>query len=105
LIDVDPPRHVQPHNILLQFLMSWGGPATALALTMMAIVTLKAHIIATQHRIVLPFLMMLDCLLVMSLLDGMTHFAQHLMLIMIGYGAIFGYQRAVSKGDPQTQVA
>jgi exopolysaccharide production protein ExoQ len=105
MIDVEPPRHVQPHNILLQFLMSWGGPATALALTMMAIVTLKAHIIATQHRIVLPFLMMLDCLLVMSLLDGMTHFAQHLMLIMIGYGAIFGYQRAVSKGDPQMRVA
>lgn len=105
MLDAETTRHVQPHNIVLQFLISWGGPATMLALAIMAIVTLKAHIIAAQHRIVLPFLMMLDCLLVMSLLDGMTHFAQHLMLIMIGYGAIFGYQRAIEKGDPQTQVA
>lgn len=105
MIDPELAHHVQPHNIILQFLISWGGPATMLALAIIAIVTLKAHIITAQHRVVLPFLMMLDCLLIMSLFDGMTHFAQHLMLIMIGYGAIFGYQRAVEKGDPQPQVA
>lgn len=89
--------HVQPHNIVLQFLISWGGPATICALSIMAILTLKAHLIAWKHRIVLPFLMMLDCLLVMSLVDGIAHFAQHLMLIMIGYGAIFGYKQAALK--------
>ncbi len=103
MVDAEPMRHVQPHNIVLQFLLSWGAIATGLALVIMAIVTLKAHVIARQHRIVLPFLMMLDCLLVMSLFDGMTHFAQQLMLIMIGYGAIFGYQQAVVKDGPRLQ--
>jgi exopolysaccharide production protein ExoQ len=105
ILDAAQPMHVQPHNIFLQFLISWGGPATLLALSMMAIVTVKAHLIAWKHRMVLPFLMMLDCLLLMSLLDGTTHFAQPVMLIMISYGAIFGYSHAAERGDPQPQVA
>lgn len=95
------PTHVQPHNILLQFLITWGLFATIFALALLAWATLKAHLVALRYRIVLPFLMMLDCLLVMSLFDGMTHFAQQLMLIMIGFGAIFGYERGVMQ-NPKT---
>lgn len=85
--------HVQPHNVVLQFLLTWGLPATAVSLGLLAYATWKAHITAIAHRDVLPFLAMLDCLLVMSLFDGMLHFAQPLMLIMISFGVIFGATR------------
>lgn len=85
--------HVQPHNIILQFLISWGVFATVAALLAIAYATWCAHRIAMQNRVVLPFLAMLDCLLVMSFFDGMAHFAQHLMLIMVAYGAIFSVDR------------
>ena len=81
--------HVQPHNILLQFLLSWGLPATLAALATLAFATWRVHVIAFTHRTILPFLAMLDCLLVMSLFDGTFHFAQPLMLIMVSFGVIF----------------
>lgn len=81
--------HVQPHNIILQFLLSWGLPATLLALAILAYATWKAHCVCFRQRQALPCLAMLDCLLVMSLFDGMAHFAQPLMLMMICFGVIF----------------
>jgi exopolysaccharide production protein ExoQ len=90
-------RHVQPHNIVLQFLTSWGIFATIFALALLAIATWKAHKIGQHDRQVMPFLLMLDCLLVMSLFDGMTHFAQHLMLIMICFGVVFSCGQSARK--------
>lgn len=82
-------RHVQPHNILLQFLLTWGVLATFAALSVLTYLTVKAHRVALKHRHILAFLAMLDCLLIMSFFDGIVHFAQTLMLIMISFGAIF----------------
>ncbi|MCO4090777.1 MAG: O-antigen ligase family protein [Sphingorhabdus sp.] len=82
--------HVQPHNIILQFLLSWGLLATVASVAMLPYATWRAHLAALRHRNVLPFLAMLDCLLVMSMFDGMAHFAQPLMLMMICFGVIFG---------------
>ena len=96
--------HVQPHNILLQFLISWGILATIPALLLLGIATWRVHRIVHDNRTVLPFLLMLDCLLVMSLFDGMTHFAQHLMLIMICYGVILGNAKVISPGVPTPSV-
>lgn len=81
--------HVQPHNIILQFLTSWGLPATMAAVAMLSYATWKAHVVALKCRNILPFLSMLDSLLVMSFFDGTLHFAQPLMLIMMAFGAIF----------------
>lgn len=85
--------HVQPHNIILQFLISWGAPATVGALALLTFATWKAHVVGLNHRNILPFLAMLDCLLIMSLFDGMFHFAQPLMLIMISFGVIFSARK------------
>lgn len=85
--------HVQPHNIMLQFLLSWGLPATVVAIALLGYTTWKAHLIAWEHRAILPFLAMLDCLLAMSFFDGMFHFAQPLMLIMISFGVIFSINK------------
>jgi exopolysaccharide production protein ExoQ len=89
IFPVEEARHVQPHNIILQFLITWGLPATIAALVVLTYTTWKAHLVGFKHRIVLPFLAMLDCLLVMALFDGMAHFAQPLMLMMISFGVIF----------------
>lgn len=89
--------HVQPHNIVLQFLLTWGLPATVAALALLAYATWRAHLAALEHRDVLPFVAMLDCLLAMSFFDGMFHFAQPLMLIMISFGVIFGATKLQDK--------
>lgn len=89
IVPDDAQKHVQPHNFLIQFLLSWGLPATVAALYMLAYVTWKSHVITMQHRIVIPFLAMFDSLLVMSFFDGTFHFAQTLILIMISLGVLF----------------
>mgnify|MGYP006187334889 CR=1 FL=1 len=89
--------HVQPHNIVMQFLLTWGLPATVAALALLAYATWRAHLAALEHRDVLPFVAMLDCLLVMSFFDGMLHFAQPLMLIMISFGVVFGATKIPAK--------
>lgn len=89
--------HVQPHNVVMQFLLTWGLPATGAALALLAYATWKAHLAALEHRDALPFLAMLNCLLVMSFFDGMLHFAQPLMLVMISFGIVFGATKTTRK--------
>jgi exopolysaccharide production protein ExoQ len=100
MLEPPQPVHVQPHNIILQFLISWGIFATVAALLTLGFVTWKAHVIVYAERNGLPFLAMLDCLLAMSLVDGMTHFAQHFMLIMLCFGIIFSLTKTDEKDDP-----
>jgi exopolysaccharide production protein ExoQ len=88
--------HVQPHNIFLQFLISWGLFATIVAFVLLTYAFVKAHIVVLHHRIGLPFLAMLDCLLAMSLVDGMLHFAQHFMLVMLCFGIIFSLTKSLA---------
>ena len=98
---LEPPQavHVQPHNIILQFLISWGIFATVAALLTLGFATWKAHLIVFAERKGLPFLAMLDCLLAMSFVDGTLHFAQHFMLIMICFGVIFSLTRTDVRHD------
>lgn len=86
-------RHVQPHNLILQFLLTWGIVAALLAFVLLCMAIVQAHQIAHSNRVILPFLLMLDCLLVISLFDGTMHFAQHMMLIMLCFGIIFSAQK------------
>lgn len=81
--------HVQPHNVVLQLLINWGLPAAISGLALLAIVTIKAHMVAARARHVLPVLAMLDALLTMSLFDGIFHFAGETMLVMICFAIIF----------------
>ena len=89
ILPVGEQVHVQPHNIIVQFLLSWGFSAALAALILLAYATFHAHRVGLKHRNILPFLAMLDSLLVMSFFDGTVHFAQPLMLIMISFGVIF----------------
>jgi exopolysaccharide production protein ExoQ len=93
--DVFP--HIQPHNSVLEFLLSWGLVGALPAFGLVAMATIRAHRIALRVPQAVPFVAMLDCMLVMSLLDGMAHFAQHMMLIMISYAAIFAAEVKASR--------
>ncbi|RYY24502.1 MAG: O-antigen ligase family protein [Sphingomonadales bacterium] len=81
LVPLDGFYHVQPHNAVVQFLLNWGLIPTIPALALLGGAVWHAHRIARRQRQILPMILMLDCLLAMSLLDGMLHFAQFIMLI------------------------
>lgn len=82
LVNLHGATFVQPHNAVVQFLMNWGLVATIPALALLGGATWHAHRAARRHRDLLPPLLMLDCLLAMSLLEGMLHFPQFVMLIL-----------------------
>ena len=90
-----PIKHVQPHNVVLQFLMNWGVIASAAAFALLAVATRRAHNITLAQPHLTPFLMMLYCLLAMSMFDGIFFFARDTMLIMLSYGIIFAADRQV----------
>jgi exopolysaccharide production protein ExoQ len=85
--------HTQPHNVLLQFLISWGlvGAAGGLWLLGRAIVAAQGAALGRPH--LHPFLAMLYTLLLMSLLEGMLHYPRFIMLIMILFAVILGDRR------------
>lgn len=97
--------HVQPHNVILQFLLTWGLPATMAAVAMLLFAIWKAHIVGFKCRNVLPFLAMLDSLWVMSFFDGTFHFAQLVMLIMIAFGVIFSAEKMTDARQSEQNVA
>ncbi len=86
IVSKETGRHVQPHNVVLQFLMSWGVVAALSALALLAWAAKSAHLRTLSNRPALPLMLMLYCLLAMSFFDGMLHFAQHTMLAMICFG-------------------
>ena len=86
-------QHVQPHNVVLQFLLSWGIFATASALFLIGRATRNAYAIARRAPLAVPFAAMVCCLLINALFDGTFYFARHVMLIMIGFGVIFAIAR------------
>jgi exopolysaccharide production protein ExoQ len=75
--------HVQPHNVVLQYLVNWGLLGAIPAFYLLGRLVWRAQRIAAQQRFLLPVLAMLNCLLLMSLLDGVLHFARETMMVVI----------------------
>lgn len=87
LVSINGFYHVQPHNALVQFLLNWGLIPTIAALILLGKAVWRVHRLARGRPERLALLMMLDFLLSVSLLDGMLHFAQFVMLIAVLIGA------------------
>ena len=83
--------HTQPHNAILQFLISWGIVGAVAALWLLGRATFKAHMIAVHNEPVLPILAILYTLLLMSLVEGMLHYPRFIMIIMVAFAAILAY--------------
>lgn len=92
-------KHVQPHNVVLQFFATWGLVGGLPALFLLGFATWKAHQAAMRYVILAPILAMLDCLLVVAVFDGTLYFAHHVMLVMSCYGIIFAVARDSKKDD------
>jgi exopolysaccharide production protein ExoQ len=82
-------RHTQPHNFILQFLISWGIVGAAGALWLLARVTISAHNRVLANPELWPLLVGVYSLLVMAMLEGMLHYPRFIMLIMALYALIF----------------
>lgn len=107
LVSLGGFHHVQPHNALVQFLLNWGLVPTVAAVFLIGKAVRQVHRAARGRRDLLALTMMLDCLLTISMLDGMFHFAQFVGLIAILIGACLAQQRSAvaPAGQPFTPLS
>jgi exopolysaccharide production protein ExoQ len=91
--------HTQPHNFVLQCLISWGLVGAAGALWLLGRAIIAAHRQAMRYPELRPLLAILDALLVQSMLEGMLHYPRFIMMIMILFAVI------LSHSQPERSVA
>ncbi len=84
--------HTQPHNAVLQFLISWGVVGASGALWLLGRAIVASHRQTARHPTLQPMLAVLYTLLVMSLLEGMLHYPRFIMLIMALFAIILTYR-------------
>jgi exopolysaccharide production protein ExoQ len=83
--------HTQPHNFVLQFLISWGvvGACGAFWLLGRAVIGAHRRTLATPE--LWPMLTGLYALLVMACLEGMLHYPRFIMLIVVLLAVIYRF--------------
>ncbi|MEO0499504.1 MAG: O-antigen ligase family protein [Pseudomonadota bacterium] len=85
LIEVGGRRFTEPHNVILQFALSWGVIAACAAFALLASAWF-AMMRALRHDATLyPYVLMTNCLLAMSLVDGVLFRPHTIALIFIGF--------------------
>lgn len=89
---VDNWSHTQPHNVVLQFLISWGLVGAVPGIWLLGRAALNAHMITAHNRTLQPMFAILCTLLIMSLLEGMLHYPRFIMLIIVAFAAIFAFE-------------
>lgn len=89
--------HTQPHNAVLQFLISWGVIGATGALWLLARAINSSHRQTVRYPALQPMLAVLYTLLGMSLLEGMLHYPRFIMLIMALFAIILTYRGARSE--------
>ena len=91
-------RHTQPHNFVLQFLVSWGIIGAIGALWLLGRAVFAAQRCALAQPKLWPLLTGIYALLVMACLEGMLHYPRFIMLIMLLFATIF----RLSMREPET---
>lgn len=89
-------RHTQPHNVVLQFLISWGIIGTIGGLWLLARLIFATHRTGMSDARLRPLTAMLHALLAMSMLEGMLYYPRFIMPI----AAIFAILLAAREGTP-----
>jgi exopolysaccharide production protein ExoQ len=82
-------HHTQPHNFVLQFLVSWGFVGASGAIWLLGRAVVAAHRGAMARSHIWPLLAGLYSLLIMACLEGMLHYPRFIMLIMVLFAMIF----------------
>ena len=76
-------RHTQPHNFVLQFLISWGIVGASGAFWLLGRTVWRAQrIVLRQQPALWPLMTCLYTLLGMACLEGMLHYPRFIMLIV-----------------------
>ncbi len=81
--------HTQPHNVVLQFLISWGVVGAAGGLWLLGRAIVATHRTGMGDAALRPLTGMLYSLLFMSLLEGMLHYPRFIMMIAVGFAVLF----------------
>jgi exopolysaccharide production protein ExoQ len=84
--------HTQPHNVFLQFLISWGVVGTIGALWLLARAIWAVHRKVLRQPELQPMLAILYSLLIMSLVAGMLHYTRFVMLVTALFAIIIAYR-------------
>lgn len=81
--------HTQPHNFVIQFLVSWGIIGAAGAFWLLGRAVVAAQRCALDQPKLWPLLAGLYALLIMACLEGMLHYPRFIMLIMVLFATVF----------------
>ncbi|OYW46579.1 MAG: hypothetical protein B7Z08_12075 [Sphingomonadales bacterium 32-68-7] len=84
--------HTQPHNVILQFLVSWGLVGAAGGLWLLGRAIRAVHRRGVAEPALRPLTAVLYALLFMSLLEGMLHYPRFIMVIMVGFAVILAHR-------------
>jgi len=81
--------HTQPHNAVLQFLISWGVVGAAGGLWLLGRAIVATHRTGMDNAGLRPLTGMLYALLFMSMLEGMLYYPRFIMMIAVGFAVLF----------------
>lgn len=98
-VDIGWP-HTQPHNAVLQFLISWGVVGTAGALYLIGKAIRRVHAPGMTNAELRPLLAMLYALLFQSLLEGMLHYPRFINAIIFLFVVIVIRSRSPASSRP-----
>lgn len=90
--------HTQPHNAVLQFLISWGVVGAAGGLWLLGRAIVAVHRTGMDDPRLRPLTGMLYSLLFMSLLEGMLYYPRFIMMIAVGFAVLLA-ARTSSRGS------
>lgn len=79
LASIGGERHVQPHNSIIQMISSWGIVASLAAGYLLVRLRWMLHRMAQNDAVIVGIVLMIDCLLIMSLADGVLYFSRFIM--------------------------
>lgn len=85
--------HTQPHNVVLQFLISWGIVGAVGGLWLLGRAIMATHRTGMNDAKLRPLTGMLYSLLFMSLLEGMLYYPRFIMMIAVGFAMLFAARK------------
>lgn len=88
--------HTQPHNVILQFLFSWGIVGAIPALWLLGRAVSAAHSTARSQLHLWPLLGVVYALLWMSMVDGSLYYPRFITLIVAGLALILASSERVT---------
>lgn len=91
--------HTQPHNAILQFLISWGIVGAAGAIWLIARAIKAVHSRSLHSPIQLALLAMLYALLFQSMLEGMLHYPRFIIAIIMLFALLARLAEPSSLGE------